>query len=121
MIKERNDMNVIDIAFTCYPVTDLQRARRFYEGVLGLKEARFFGEGDKGSSNMTWGRTRSASETARRIGNRLQAAGRSLLKWRILTPPSRNSKRMDARSASNRWRHPCATWPLCPTRMEIPF
>ncbi|OYT22739.1 MAG: glyoxalase, partial [Nitrospira sp. UW-LDO-02] len=30
-------MNVTDIAFTCYPVTDLQRARRFYEGVLGLK------------------------------------------------------------------------------------
>ncbi|MDR4479565.1 MAG: VOC family protein [Nitrospira sp.] len=41
-------MKVIDIAFTCYPVTDLQRARRFYEGVLGLKESRFFGEGDKG-------------------------------------------------------------------------
>ena len=41
-------MNVTDIAFTCYPVTDLQRARRFYEGVLGLKESRFFGKGDKG-------------------------------------------------------------------------
>jgi catechol 2,3-dioxygenase-like lactoylglutathione lyase family enzyme len=41
-------MNVTGIAFTCYPVTDLQRARRFYEGVLGLKESRFFGEGDKG-------------------------------------------------------------------------
>ena len=41
-------MNVTDIAFTGYPVTDLQRARRFYEGVLGLKESRFFGEGDKG-------------------------------------------------------------------------
>ncbi len=25
-----------DIAFTCYPVTDMKRARAFYEGVLGL-------------------------------------------------------------------------------------
>jgi catechol 2,3-dioxygenase-like lactoylglutathione lyase family enzyme len=41
-------MKVTDIAFACYPVTDLRRARRFYEGVLGLKESRFFGEGDKG-------------------------------------------------------------------------
>lgn len=28
-------MKVIEIAFTCYPVTDLKRAREFYEGVLG--------------------------------------------------------------------------------------
>lgn len=41
-------MKVTDIAFTCYPVTDLRRARRFYEGILGLKEARFFGSDDKG-------------------------------------------------------------------------
>ncbi|MCI1278980.1 MAG: VOC family protein [Nitrospira sp.] len=41
-------MKVTDIAFTCYPVTDLPRARRFYEGLLGLKESRFFGKGDKG-------------------------------------------------------------------------
>lgn len=41
-------MKVIDIAFTCYPVTDLQRARGFYEGVLGLKESRFFSWEDHG-------------------------------------------------------------------------
>ncbi len=41
-------MIVIEIAFTCYPVTDLRRARRFYEDVLGLKESRFFGTGDAG-------------------------------------------------------------------------
>ncbi|ULA61914.1 MAG: Putative Lactoylglutathione lyase [Nitrospira sp.] len=41
-------MKITDIAFTCYPVTDLRRARQFYEGVLGLKESRFFGEGDTG-------------------------------------------------------------------------
>lgn len=30
-------MNVIEIAFTGTPVTDMKRARAFYEGVLGLK------------------------------------------------------------------------------------
>lgn len=29
-------MKVIEIAFTCYPVTDVARARTFYEGLLGL-------------------------------------------------------------------------------------
>lgn len=27
------------IAFSCYPVTDMARARAFYEGVLGLKSS----------------------------------------------------------------------------------
>jgi predicted enzyme related to lactoylglutathione lyase len=29
-------MKVLEIAFSCYPVTDMPRARKFYEGVLGL-------------------------------------------------------------------------------------
>jgi predicted enzyme related to lactoylglutathione lyase len=29
-------MKVVEIAFSCYPVTDMPRARAFYEGVLGL-------------------------------------------------------------------------------------
>ena len=41
-------MKVIDIAFTSYPVTDLKRARQFYEGVLGLEQARFFGKESTG-------------------------------------------------------------------------
>lgn len=41
-------MNVTEIAFTCYPVTDLRRASRFYEGVLGLKRSRMFGTEDEG-------------------------------------------------------------------------
>ncbi|MDN5941898.1 MAG: VOC family protein [Nitrospira sp.] len=41
-------MKVIDIAVASYPVTDLKRARQFYEGVLGLKEARFIGKEGKG-------------------------------------------------------------------------
>ena len=30
-------LNVIELAFCCYAVTDIQRSRAFYEGVLGLK------------------------------------------------------------------------------------
>jgi predicted enzyme related to lactoylglutathione lyase len=30
-------LQVTEVAFTCYAVTDLPRARAFYEGVLGLK------------------------------------------------------------------------------------
>jgi predicted enzyme related to lactoylglutathione lyase len=30
-------LNIKEIAFTCYPVTDMARARQFYEEVLGLK------------------------------------------------------------------------------------
>jgi predicted enzyme related to lactoylglutathione lyase len=37
-------MKVIEIAFSCYPVTDMARARTFYEGVLGLKAAMAHGE-----------------------------------------------------------------------------
>ena len=37
-------MKVIEIAFAGYPVTDLKRARQFYEGALGLKPARVFGD-----------------------------------------------------------------------------
>ena len=35
-------INVTEIAFTGYPVTDMPRARTFYEGVLGLKPANVF-------------------------------------------------------------------------------
>lgn len=41
-------MKITEIGFTCYPVTDMKRARGFYEGVLGLKESRLFGDEDKG-------------------------------------------------------------------------
>jgi predicted enzyme related to lactoylglutathione lyase len=37
-------MKVTEIAFTGYPVTDLKRARQFYEGTLGLAVSRLFGD-----------------------------------------------------------------------------
>jgi catechol 2,3-dioxygenase-like lactoylglutathione lyase family enzyme len=39
-------MQVTEIAFSVYPVTDLKRARAFYEGTLGLKPGMVYeGEG----------------------------------------------------------------------------
>jgi predicted enzyme related to lactoylglutathione lyase len=38
-------MQVTEIAFSVYPVTDLRRARAFYEGTLGLKPGMVY-EGD---------------------------------------------------------------------------
>jgi predicted enzyme related to lactoylglutathione lyase len=40
-------MKVTEIAFAGYPVTDLKRARQFYEGVLGLKPTHVFGDPQK--------------------------------------------------------------------------
>jgi len=39
-------MKISEIAYIGYPVTDVPRAKAFYEGVLGLSPARTFGEGD---------------------------------------------------------------------------
>ncbi len=40
-------MQIAEIAFIGYPVTDVDRARDFYEGVLGLSPSRTFGGGDR--------------------------------------------------------------------------
>jgi predicted enzyme related to lactoylglutathione lyase len=37
-------LKVTEIAFSCYPVTDMARARAFYEGVLGLKATYAMGQ-----------------------------------------------------------------------------
>lgn len=42
-------MKITEIAFVGYPVTDLKRARRFYEEILGLKPASVFGD-----ENTAW-------------------------------------------------------------------
>jgi predicted enzyme related to lactoylglutathione lyase len=37
-------LKITEIAFSCYPVKDMARARKFYEDVLGLKSTIAFGE-----------------------------------------------------------------------------
>ena len=37
-------IKVIELAFSCYPVKDMARAREFYETVLGLKPTIVFGD-----------------------------------------------------------------------------
>jgi catechol 2,3-dioxygenase-like lactoylglutathione lyase family enzyme len=46
--QEKQTMNVIELAYTVYPVTDLNRARTFYEGTLGLKAATAYEGGGMG-------------------------------------------------------------------------
>ncbi|MEQ1852280.1 MAG: VOC family protein [Chthoniobacteraceae bacterium] len=41
-------MKITEIAFSCYPITDVPRARAFYEGVLGLKPTMDHDMGEKG-------------------------------------------------------------------------
>jgi predicted enzyme related to lactoylglutathione lyase len=41
-------MKITEIAFSSYPVTDIGRARAFYEGVLGLHPTMETDMGDKG-------------------------------------------------------------------------
>lgn len=43
-------LKIIEIAFSCYPVTDMARARKFYEGVLSLKPTMVVGE----AGGMQW-------------------------------------------------------------------
>lgn len=52
-------VRIKEVAFTGYPVTDMARARAFYEGVLGLKvstsfehEGRFWVEYDIGATTL---------------------------------------------------------------------
>src|ERR1700722_12782699 len=40
-------MKIVEIAFTGYPVTDMPRARAFYEDVLKLESTRTFESGDR--------------------------------------------------------------------------
>lgn len=41
-------MRINEIAYTCYPVTNLKVSRDFYENVLGLKPTSTFEQGDLG-------------------------------------------------------------------------
>ena len=41
-------MKITEIAFSYYPVTDLKRARQFYERTLGLKQGTTFGDENQG-------------------------------------------------------------------------
>lgn len=41
-------MKFLEIAFTCYPATDLAASRAFYEGILGLVPTMISAHGDDG-------------------------------------------------------------------------
>jgi predicted enzyme related to lactoylglutathione lyase len=41
-------MKITELAFSCYPITDVPRAKAFYEGILGLKPTMDHDLGEKG-------------------------------------------------------------------------
>lgn len=56
-------MKIQEIAFSCYPVTNIEKSRTFYEGVLGLevtmnneREGTHFIEYDIGEGTLTIGK-----------------------------------------------------------------
>ena len=63
-------LKVTEIAFSCYPVTDMARARAFYEGVLGLKATMAHGE----PGGMQW--------TEYDIGNGTLSLGAGAPDWK---------------------------------------
>jgi predicted enzyme related to lactoylglutathione lyase len=48
MTTTASPIRVLEFAFTGYPVTDLARARAFYEGVLGLKTGMIWEDANHG-------------------------------------------------------------------------
>ena len=73
-------IKVIEIAFSCYPVKDMARARKFYEGVLGLKPTVVFGE----PGGMQWTEYDIASGT---LCPRLRRTGLDAACGRLLGRP----------------------------------
>jgi predicted enzyme related to lactoylglutathione lyase len=63
-------MKILEIAFSCYPVNDMARARRFYETVLGLRPTHIVGE----TGGMQW--------TEYDIANGTLAIGCGASEWR---------------------------------------
>jgi predicted enzyme related to lactoylglutathione lyase len=63
-------MKITEIAFSCYPVTDMTRARKFYEEVLGLSPTQAVGE----PGGMQW--------TEYDIGNGTLALGAGSPEWK---------------------------------------
>jgi Glyoxalase/Bleomycin resistance protein/Dioxygenase superfamily. len=113
-------MKVIEIAFSCYPVTDLKRAKQFYENTLGLKQTTIWGddnqawiEYDIGPSTLAitnypseWKPSPDGGGVALEVDS-FDAAIAELKK------PVRNSE-------SNRWKAQCVTWPSSSTRTATP-
>src|SRR5205823_8025487 len=108
------EMKAKKIAFTGIPVTDIKRARAFYEGVLGLKFrvnlARVLG------SNTRLVPTRWPSAASATNGSHPKTAPASLLKSKTSTPPSKASNKRMLILRPKELRVLCAGWLSCKIR-----
>jgi hypothetical protein len=107
---ERHEMKVIEIAFSCYPVKDLKRARQFYEGTLGLKESRVFGDSQRAGVEYDIGPGTLAISNPVLTGIHLKTVVASVWKWMTSTQRLNISKRAASSSAWNPPKHPFASW-----------
>ena len=82
-------LKVTEIAFCCYAVTDFARARKFYEGALGLKPAKVNdSRPTRIGRNTTLARARFPS-VPHPAGNPALTAAPWRWKWKISMRPSR--------------------------------
>jgi len=81
-------MKVIELAFCCYAVTDMKRAREFYEGVLSLQPTTVTDTEHGQWTEYELVLTRWPS-VARQVSNPVRTGAALRSKWRISTPPSR--------------------------------
>ena len=81
-------MKVIELAFCCYAVTNMKRAREFYEGVLNLKPTIVTDTEHGQWTEYEFGPYALAS-VARQLSNPVRTAVAPRSKWRILMRPSR--------------------------------
>jgi catechol 2,3-dioxygenase-like lactoylglutathione lyase family enzyme len=80
-------MKVIELAFCCYAVTDMKRAREFYEGVLNLKPTTVTDTEHGQWTEYEFGPLRWPS-VARRHSSQVRMAAAPRSKWRISILPS---------------------------------
>ena len=107
-------IKVSEIAFICYPVIDMARARKFYEDVLGLQATTSYGE----AGGMQW--------TEYDIANGTLALGCGAPDWRPREDGSALALEVEnfdeaiahlrghqAKFRSSRWPRRSARWPSC--------
>ena len=108
-------LKVIEFAFTCYPVTDMARARAFYEGVLGLKPTMVheMPDGTRVGRNTRSAPARFAiGQCADGWKPQPERRAASPSRWKTSTPPSptlQDAGRAVQHGAVSR--RPSATWP----------
>ncbi|MGI9114737.1 MAG: VOC family protein [Chthoniobacterales bacterium] len=109
-------MRAIEIAFTGIPVTDMKRARAFYEGVLDLEVSGEFMDGawveyGLGASTLALasvGEQWKPSDQGTSVAIEVEDFDAAIRKLKVAV----------IRFPLNRWKHQCVTWEWSRIQME---